>query len=141
MTKSNLHALSQPEPEHDLLLKTLRYGARKPIAEAVNTELESLLAQYGDLTTPEGRQALVRNGRLPERNVQTGLGDVAGGTATAPVFASTASCYHRTETRHQRAGFTKPPVYWISCPRRCSPRSNRPCMSSTCDPDPEFLTV
>lgn len=77
MSKSTLHALSQPEPEHDLLHETLRYGARKLIAEAVNTELESLLAQYGDLKTPEGRQAIVRNGHLPERNVQTGLGDVA----------------------------------------------------------------
>ena len=37
MSKSTLHALSQPEPEHDLLHETLRYGARKLIAEAVNT--------------------------------------------------------------------------------------------------------
>ncbi len=77
MSKSTLHALSQPESEHDLLHETLRNGARKLIAEAVDTELEALLAQYGDLKTPDGRQAIVRNGHLPERQVQTGIGDVA----------------------------------------------------------------
>jgi transposase-like protein len=77
MSKSTLHALSQPESEHDLLHETLRNGARKLIAEAVDTELEALLAQYGDLKTSDGRQAIVRNGHLPERQVQTGIGDVA----------------------------------------------------------------
>ena len=77
MSKSNLHALSQPEtvtddPLHDLI----RQGARDLIARAVETELESLLSQYADLTTPDGRQAVVRNGHLPKRTIQTGVGDV-----------------------------------------------------------------
>jgi transposase-like protein len=77
MPKSNLHALSQPEtvtndPLHDLIRK----GARDLIARAVETELEGLLSQYADVTTPNGRQAVVRNGYLPKRTIQTGVGDV-----------------------------------------------------------------
>ena len=77
MSKSNLHALSQPEtvtndPLHDLIRK----GARDLIARAVETELEGLLSQYADVTTPNGRQAVVRNGYLPKRTIQTGVGDV-----------------------------------------------------------------
>ena len=54
----------------------VRQGARDLIAKAVESELQSLLDQYGDVTTPDGRQALVRNGHLPKRTVQTGFGDV-----------------------------------------------------------------
>lgn len=76
MSKSTLHALSQPESEQDLLHETIRHGARKLIAEAVDAELEALFAQYADHKTPDGRQAVVRNGHLPQRRVQTGVGDV-----------------------------------------------------------------
>lgn len=76
MSKSTLHALSQPEAEQDLLHETIRNGARKLIAEAVDAELTALLEQYADHKTPDGRQAVVRNGHLPQRHVQTGVGDV-----------------------------------------------------------------
>ncbi|TBW43762.1 IS256 family transposase, partial [Marinobacter halodurans] len=76
MSKSTLHALSQPESEQDLLHETIRNGARKLIAEAVDAELAALLEQYADHKTPDGRQAVVRNGHLPQRHVQTGVGDV-----------------------------------------------------------------
>lgn len=77
MSKSNLHALSQPEvASNDPLHELIRKGARNLIAQAVETELESLLKQYADVTTPDGRQAVVRNGRLPKRTIQTGVGDV-----------------------------------------------------------------
>jgi len=35
-----------------------------------------LLNQYADVSTPDGRQAVVRNGHLPKRTIQTGVGDV-----------------------------------------------------------------
>ena len=76
MPKSTLHALSQPESEHDPLHDLIRQGARKLIAEAVDTELAALLAQCADKKTPEGQQAVVRNGHLPERTIQTGVGDI-----------------------------------------------------------------
>jgi transposase-like protein len=34
------------------------------------------LAQCADKKTPEGQQAVVRNGHLPERTIQTGVGDI-----------------------------------------------------------------
>ena len=77
MSKSNLHALSQPEVAgNDPLHELIRQGARDLIAQAVETELESLLKQYADVKTPDGRRAVVRNGHLPKRAVQTGVGDV-----------------------------------------------------------------
>ena len=67
MSKSNLHALSQPEVDSDDPLHALiRQGARDLIARAVETELEGLLNQSTDVTTPDGRQAVVRNGHLPK---------------------------------------------------------------------------
>lgn len=76
MTHSTLHALSQPETEHDPLHELIRNGARQLIAEAVNTELEALLEQYTDHKTEDGQQAVVRNGYLPKRKIQTGVGDI-----------------------------------------------------------------
>nr|WP_273424328.1 IS256 family transposase [Halomonas sp.] len=77
MAKSNLHALSQPQVStNDPLHELIRQGARDLIAKAVESELQGLLNQYADVSTPDGRQAVVRNGHLPKRTIQTGVGDV-----------------------------------------------------------------
>ena len=55
----------------------LRQGARDLIAKAVEAELATFLDQYAETNMADGRQAVVRNGYLPERTVQTGIGDVA----------------------------------------------------------------
>ncbi len=36
-----------------------------------------MLAQFSDRQLDDGRQAIVRNGFLPERLIQTGIGDVS----------------------------------------------------------------
>lgn len=76
MNKSTLHDVSQPAPEADPLHDLIRQGARKLISEAVEAELQALLAEYADLQSDDARQAVVRNGHLPARTVQTGIGDV-----------------------------------------------------------------
>ena len=77
MTHSNLTALSQPEePIVDPLTELLRRGARDLIAQAVESELQALLDEHAQQRLPDGRQAVVRNGYLPERTIQTGIGDV-----------------------------------------------------------------
>ena len=77
MTKSTLRALSQPEEQvTDPLTELLRSGARKLIAQAVEAELQMLLERHAEHRLPDGRKAVVRNGYLPERTVQTGIGDV-----------------------------------------------------------------
>ncbi len=77
MSNSTLQAVTQPDagvtdPLHELLRK----GARDLIAKAVEAELSTFLEQYADKTLEDGRRAVVRNGYLPERTVQTGIGDI-----------------------------------------------------------------
>jgi transposase-like protein len=77
VTKSTLIPISQPEPDFsDPLTELLRQGARKLIARAVEAELKTLLEENADHLLPDGRPAVVRNGYLPERTIQTGIGDV-----------------------------------------------------------------
>lgn len=77
MTQSTLRALSQPEEQvTDPLTELLRSGARELIAQAVEAELQVLLEQHAEHRLPDGRKAVVRNGYLPERTVQTGICNV-----------------------------------------------------------------
>ena len=77
MTKFNPKTTEQPlETVADPLTATLRQGAKELIAQAVEAELVSMLEQHQSLRMLDGRQAVVRNGYLPERTVQTSLGDV-----------------------------------------------------------------
>jgi putative transposase len=64
------------EKKNDPLTELLRSGAKALISEAVELELETMLASYQDLKLTSGCQAVVRNGYLPERTIQTGIGDV-----------------------------------------------------------------
>jgi transposase-like protein len=78
MTESTLRVLSQPEiAETDPLHALLREGARELIAKAVEAELAGFLDGFAEQRLEDGRRAVVRNGYLPERTVQTGIGDVA----------------------------------------------------------------
>jgi len=61
----------------DPLTELLRNGARDLIRQAVEAELNTMLSEHEHLKLTDGRQALVRNGYLPERRIQTGIGDVA----------------------------------------------------------------
>tara|TARA_B100000676_G_C17983045_1_gene790194 strand:- start:55 stop:1311 length:1257 start_codon:yes stop_codon:yes gene_type:complete len=67
---------SRPEFDADPLSALLRDGARELIKQAVESELASLLTEHKDYKLDEGRQGLVRNGYLPKRKIQTGVGDV-----------------------------------------------------------------
>jgi putative transposase len=60
----------------DALSELVRTGARQIIAQAVESELNEFLSQYQDHKDEQGRQAVVRNGYLPQRTVMTGVGGV-----------------------------------------------------------------
>lgn len=76
MSNDNIISFKQPEETAtDTLTELLRTGSQKLIAQAVEAELQELLSQYSDLKV-DGKQAVVRNGYLPKRTIQTGLGDV-----------------------------------------------------------------
>lgn len=73
---NHIFQLKQPEENRpDALTELLRNGAKELISQAVNAELEELLAHYADQKI-DGKQAVIRNGYLPKRTIQTGLGDV-----------------------------------------------------------------
>ena len=77
MNNNTIIELKTPEGNvEDALTELLRTGARKLIAEAVEAELSELLDHFTHLKTEDGRAAIVRNGYLPEREIQTGIGTV-----------------------------------------------------------------
>ncbi len=73
MTDSNIVQIK--EPAADILADVLKHGAQQLLAQAIEVEVAELLEQYSSLTA-SGQQAVVRNGYLPERTIQTGLGDI-----------------------------------------------------------------
>ncbi len=73
MTDSKIISLNKPE--QDPLSALLKQGDQQLLVQAIESEVSELLAKYSELQI-DGKHALVRNGHLPERAVQTGLGDV-----------------------------------------------------------------
>ena len=77
MENSTLSSLFEPDATlRDSLTDMLRKGARELIAHAVESELDHLLKNHAQKRLPDGRLAVVRNGYLPERTIQTGIGDI-----------------------------------------------------------------
>ena len=76
MSKDRVIEFKTPEEEEDPLTELLRMGSQKLIAGAVEAEFAELLSQYAGRVDGQGRRAVVRNGYLPEREIQTGIGPV-----------------------------------------------------------------
>ena len=77
MNQDNVIDLKNPEPfVDDPITAIIRQGARKLLAQALETEIELFTNQYADLKDELGRQRIVRNGYLPERKIQSGIGSV-----------------------------------------------------------------
>jgi putative transposase len=65
-----------PLPVADALTEVLRRGAKELLQQAVEAEVAAAIAQYAELKDGQGRRRVVRNGYLPERPIQTGIGEV-----------------------------------------------------------------
>jgi len=77
MSKDNVVAINKPERFiDDPISDILRQGARNLLAQALETGIDIFLNQYKDLRDENGLQRIVRNGYLPERQIQTGIGPV-----------------------------------------------------------------
>lgn len=74
MTDSNIVSLKSPT--EDALGDLLKQGAADLLAQAIRAEITGMLERYAHLTVDD-KQAVVRNGYLPERTIQTGLGDIS----------------------------------------------------------------
>jgi putative transposase len=77
MEKGTVIELRGPEGTKDALTELLRTGARELLKHAVEAELEEFLLNHAHLKLENGRQRVVRNGYLPAREVQTGIGAVS----------------------------------------------------------------
>jgi putative transposase len=73
---SNVVAFADPSVSKDPLTELIRQGAQQLLNQAVEIELEERMAELQARRLPDGRQAVVRNGYHPERQVQTGNGPV-----------------------------------------------------------------
>ena len=76
MNKSNVVEFSSRDAIVDPLSELLRAGAGQLIYQAVEAELNELLAEHSERRLADGKAGVVRNGYLPARAIQTGLGPV-----------------------------------------------------------------
>lgn len=64
-------------PVADALTEVLRQGARELLQQAVEAEVGEVIGRYEALKDEHGWHRVVRNGYLPERRIQTGIGEVS----------------------------------------------------------------
>ncbi len=76
MAKSNVVELDGRGTIVDALTELLRTGAEKLIYRAVEGEIADLLSVHSERRLADGKAGVVRNGYLPARELQTGLGPV-----------------------------------------------------------------
>jgi putative transposase len=76
MIKDNAKDWDSASAINDPLTDLLKTGARALIQQAIEAELQAFMGEYAKVTDLRGRQTVVRNGYLPEREIVTGVGNV-----------------------------------------------------------------
>src|SRR5512135_1169996 len=77
MTESTTDIRIVPLPTgQDVLTDVIREGARRMLAQAVEAEVAAWIDARAHLKDDAGRRQVVRNGHLPERAIQTGIGEI-----------------------------------------------------------------
>ena len=77
MHESTTESISFPVPAgQDLLTGILRDGATRLLVQAIEAEVADYIERHAALRGPDGHRLVVRNGHLPEREIQTGIGPV-----------------------------------------------------------------
>jgi putative transposase len=77
MSESTTETPIVPLPTgRDVITEILRDGARRLLAEAIDAEVAAWIDAHAHLRDASGRQQVVRNGHLPERTIQTGIGEI-----------------------------------------------------------------
>jgi transposase-like protein len=67
---------SPDTPARDVLTEVLRQGARRMLGQAIENEVAEYVQAYADQRDAAGRRLVVRNGHMPPRAIQTGLGPI-----------------------------------------------------------------
>jgi putative transposase len=76
MVKDNVVELRGRQAGGDLFTELPRASAQRLICQAVEAELEELLAEHAERRTADGKAGVVRDGYVPEREPQAGFGPV-----------------------------------------------------------------
>jgi len=76
MNDSISKVLATPGPSVDPLTEILRRGARDLLAQAIQAEVEDYIEAHKSQLDKDGRRLVVRNGSMPEREIQTPLGQI-----------------------------------------------------------------
>jgi putative transposase len=78
MKKDTVVELKKPEVvAEDPLMEILRNGAQQLLSRALEAEIADFLDRFDHVRDAAGKRVVTRNGYLPERTIQTGLGDIA----------------------------------------------------------------
>lgn len=77
MQEANTTTLDFPSAESkDVLTEILHEGAQALLVQAIEGEVADWIACHADLKDENGHRLVVRNGRLPKRQITTGVGQV-----------------------------------------------------------------
>lgn len=77
MNESTTASIEFPVPQAgDVLTGILRDGARRLLAQAIEAEVAGYIERNAAVRDDQGHRMVVRNGHLPEREIQTGIGSV-----------------------------------------------------------------
>lgn len=76
MEKDTLFLEEKPAEAKDLLTEIARQGAQKMLGCALEAEVSDFVEKNRKRMNESGDIRFVRNGYLPERNIQTGIGDL-----------------------------------------------------------------
>ena len=79
MNKDNVKIYENPADNvvSDALSDFLRDSAQKMLKVAIEEEVQNFISNYKDKRLSNGNKQVVRNGYLPERIIQTGIGNVS----------------------------------------------------------------
>lgn len=78
MKQNTVNATKKPATFiDDPITELVRQGARDILFKALEIEINSFMSLYADLKDDQGRKRITRNGYLPQRDIQTGIGPVS----------------------------------------------------------------
>jgi len=77
MKDNSVIEMKNPDPHfRDYLTEILQAGCQEILKSAPEAEIADFLEHYKEFREENGRQRIVRNGYLPEREIQTGVGQI-----------------------------------------------------------------
>lgn len=76
MTRNSILSFER-KPLNDDLTDLLRMGAQQLLKQAIEEEIRCFMEHHSPLRSSEGHAHIVRNGYLPKRTIQTGIGPIS----------------------------------------------------------------